>query len=132
MTTYSIVPFDVISNMNGYVYYKLLIDGVSHYDAFVEELKRLPNEQRSLRKVLTLMEMISPNVLLMKNKIRQIKGTGRTDVYEFKDPPCVRIYVVLNKPDIYIVAGGLKKNQEATIKRITKLLKNFNIEEINL
>lgn len=129
MTEYSIVPFDVIYNTNGCVYYKLIIDGKCHYDEFVDSLRKLPNEQNSLKKVLALMERFSPNVLLIKNKIRQIKGIKRDDVYEFKDPPCVRIYVVLDKPDIYIVTGSLKKHQDSTIKRIQKLLKNFKLKK---
>lgn len=122
--------YDIIHNMNGCVYYKLIIDGIDHYERFVEELEKLPNESRSLKKVLALMERYSPNVLLPKEKFRQIKGIKRNDVYEFKDPPYVRVYVVLDKPNIYIVDGSLKKNQEETIKRIGKLLKQFNVQEV--
>lgn len=122
--------FDIIHNPNGYVYYKLLIDGISHYDRFVDSLKKLPNEQRSLKKVLALMERFSPKVQLLENRFRQIKGLKRSDVFEFKDPPCVRIYVVLQKPNIYIVDGSTKKNQQSTIDRIGRLLKEFNSEEI--
>ena len=125
---YQTTLYDVIHNKNGYTYYKLIIDGVSHYDEFVDSLKKLPNEQRSLKKVLTLMEKFSPTVQLMENRFRQIKGLKRNDVYEFKDPPCVRIYIVLQKPNIFIVDGSTKKKQNAAIDRIGRLLKEFKIE----
>ncbi len=130
MSVYEKEPYDVIRNMNGCVYYKLIIDGKSHFDEFVNELKKLPNETRSLKKVLTLMERYSPHVLMPYNKFRQIEGVKRSDVFEFKDPPCVRIYVVIKDRNIYIVDGSLKKKQESAISRVGRLLKDFNIEEI--
>lgn len=130
MSIYEKELYDVIRNMHGCVYYKLIIDGKSHYDEFVKELKNLPNESRSLKKVLTLMERYSPNILLPKERFRKIEGIKRSDVFEFKDRPCVRIYVVIQKENIYIVDGSLKKEQDATISRVARLLKGFKIEEI--
>lgn len=130
MDRYEKVPYDVVRNIYGCVYYKLVIDGRSHFDEFVDELKKLPNETRSLKKVLALMERYSPNIKLPKERFRQIEGIKRNDVFEFKDVPCVRIYVVLDAPNIYIVDGSIKKNQDKTISRVGKLLKGFNVEEV--
>ena len=76
------------------------------------------------------MERYSPNILLPKERFRKIEGIKRSDVFEFKDRPCVRIYVVIQKENIYIVDGSLKKEQDATISRVARLLKGFKIEEI--
>lgn len=130
MGRYEKVPYNVIRNIYGCAYYKLVIDGKSHFDEFVEELRNLPNETKSLRKVLSLMEKYSPNVKLPKEKFRHIEGLKRKDVYEFKDVPCVRVYVVLQDPNIFIVDGSVKKEQNKTISRLGRLLKDFNIEEV--
>lgn len=130
MSIYEKTLYDVIHNMNGCVYYRLIIDGVSHFDRFVEQLERLPNERKSLKKVLALMERYSPSILLPKERFRQIKGLKREDVYEFKDPPCARVYVVIQKPNIYLVDGSTKNTQEATISRVGRLLKDFKVEDL--
>lgn len=130
MSNYEKVPYDVIHNIYGCVYYKLVIDGKSHFDEFVKALRNLPNETKSLRKVLTLMEKYSPNIKLPKEKFRHIEGLKRKDVFEFKDVPCVRVYVVLQAPNIFIVDGSVKKEQDKAISRLGRLLKDFNIEEV--
>ncbi len=126
MIEYRVVPFEEIRNNNGFFFYKLMINGECHYDYFVKEIEKLPNEQRSLRKVLTLMERFSPKVFLMNNRIRQIQGLKRKDVFEFKDPPCVRLFVVLDKPNIYVVSGSTKNGQKAAIRKLDNLLRDFN------
>ncbi len=75
------------------------------------------------------MEKYSPYNRLPKEKFRQIKSLRRIDVYEFKDPPCVRIYVVLQVPNIYIVAGSTKNSQNATIAKLDNWLKDFKKTE---
>ena len=39
----------------------------------------------------------------------------------------VRVYIILQKPNIYIITGGLKKTQDTDVKRLKKQVKDFNI-----
>lgn len=114
---------DIISNNNGFVFYKLLINDVSHFDQFVCGLEKLPKELKSLESIYAYMDMFS-RIMLPKSKFRKIKNPDRGDIYEFKKNN-VRVYIILQSPSIYVITGGLKNDQEKDVKRITKQVKNF-------
>lgn len=63
---------------------------------------------------------------LPKTKFRQINvSPPRTDVFEFKKNN-LRIYVILQKPDVYVVMGGYKNTQKQDVAVLGKRLKGFN------
>ena len=123
MTSYSKVLFDLIQN-DEYTFYKLVIDDVCHFDEFVQEIEQMPRELSKLKSVYALMDRFSSHSMLPKTKFRQIKGITRKDVFEFKKD-MVRVYVILQKPDVYVVTGSVKNDQDKTIKRFDKKIKDF-------
>lgn len=123
MSSYSKVLFDLIKN-DEYTFYKLVIDDVCHYDEFVQEIEQMPRELSKLKSIYALMEKFSSHTLLPKTKFRHILGITRKDVFEFKKD-MVRVYVILQKPDVYVVTGSVKNDQDKTIKRFDKKIKDF-------
>lgn len=123
MPSYSKVLFDLIKN-DEYTFYKLVIDDVCHFDEFVKEIEQMPRELSKLNSVYALMDRFSSHTMLPKTKFRQIKGITRKDVFEFKKD-MVRVYVILQKPDVYVVTGSVKNDQDKTIQRFDKKIKDF-------
>jgi hypothetical protein len=125
MNDFRVELFDIINNAE-YCFYKLYIDDVCHFDEFVETIKDLPREPKSLKGIYAYMDMFSSQIKLPKTKFRHIEGTDRDDVFEFKKDN-VRVYIILQKPNIYIITGGLKKTQDTDVKRLKKQVKDFSI-----
>lgn len=120
---FSFEIFDIVKNSNGYIYYKVYINGVCQFDDFCKEVALVPRNNSSLASILSLMEIFSP-VLIPQNKFRQIKGIGRSDVFEFKKDK-VRVYVVKDSTKFYIIMGSCKNNQPEDIKRLKSRLRGF-------
>ena len=70
------------------------------------------------------MDEFSPTQMLPKAKFRQIKGVDRQDVFEFKRKN-LRVYVVMQQPNVYVVLGGYKKGQEKDIAKLKRYIKDF-------
>lgn len=123
---YTIEIFKVINNPY-YNFYKLSINGICQFDEFVKEVETISQEHKSLVKILNLMDAFSPTPL-PKTLFRQIVPKNkkeRPDIFEFKRDT-LRIYVILQKPNVYIVRGGRKKTQEQDIALVKKETKEFN------
>lgn len=115
--------FELIKNTNGYTYYKLYINEICQFEEFCQTIKRVPRDEKSLLAIFAYMEEYGTQ-LLPDKKFRQIKGINRSDIFEFKKDK-IRIYVVVQKPDVYIVMGGYKPNQQRDIKILKNKLKEF-------
>ena len=125
MNRFTTELFELVNNENGYIFYKLLINDNFLFDYFVERIKNSPPERTRLKTIFAYMDMFS-KVLLPKTKFRNIKGIDRKDIFEFKSGN-VRVYVILQCPHIYVVAGGLKTEQDKDIKRIVQQIKGFQL-----
>lgn len=125
MNRFTTELFELVNNENGYIFYKLLINDNFLFDYFVERIKNSPPERTRLNTIFAYMDMFS-KVLLPKTKFRNIKGVDRKDIFEFKSGN-VRVYVILQYPHIYVVAGGLKSEQDKDIKRIVQQIKGFQL-----
>lgn len=122
---YEIKDCDLVNNRNGYTFKKMYINGVCQFDDFYEEVHASKNEYKNLVAIMALMQCFS-DILLPKEKFRQIKDIGRNDVYEFKKKG-LRVYVLLCKPDVVIILGGYKKDQKKDISRLKRKLSNLDI-----
>lgn len=122
---YEIKDCDLVNNQNGYTFKKMYINGVCQFDDFYEEVHASKNEYKNLVAIMALMQCFS-DILLPKEKFRQIKDIGRDDIYEFKKKG-LRVYVLLCKPDVVIILGGYKKDQKKDISRLKRKLANLDI-----
>lgn len=122
---YEIKDCDLVNNRNGYTFKKMYINGVCQFDDFYEEVHASKNEYKNLVAIMALMQCFS-DIILPKEKFRQIKDIGRNDVYEFKKKG-LRVYVLLCKPDVVIILGGYKKDQKKDISRLKRKLANLDI-----
>ena len=122
---YEIKDCDLVNNRNGYTFKKMYINGVCQFDDFYEEVYASKNEYKNLVAIMALMQCFS-DILLPKEKFRQIKDLDRNDIYEFKKKG-LRVYVLLCKPDVVIILGGYKKNQKKDISRLKRKLANIDI-----
>ena len=74
--------------------------------------------------IATLMENFSFNLKLPDKLFRQIKNVGRKDVYEFKKAN-LRVYVIMQKPNMFIILGGRKLRQNKDIEKIDRYTKQL-------
>lgn len=123
MNEYEEIPCELIGNKE-YKFYELIINGKNLFHEFRENIKPGSREEKSFRGVIALMEIISPRVMLPKNKFRHITGCSRKDIFEFKKEN-IRVYVIKQEPNLYIIFAGYKNNQDLDIKNINTLTKGF-------
>jgi len=118
MTNYKAEIYDVTNNPQ-YTYYKLFVDGKCAFDDFLNDIKRNVADMKSMNAIIAYMDSLSAQ-LLPSTIYNYIEGGDRTDLYEFKKNN-IRVYVIDQRPDIYIVMGGYKKDQKK--KDIPKLIR---------
>lgn len=125
MAEYLYKIFEDVDNENDYLFFKLFIDGECQFEQFYEKVTEnaKSRDAKSMDKIIAYMDMFGPT-LLPKEKFRNIKGLKREDVYEFKSND-LRAYVILRKPNVYIVMGGYKKNQDKDVAVLAKKIKEF-------
>ncbi len=109
-----------------YHFYRLLINGECLFDKFYEEVQCIKDDMKSMAAIINLMDRFSEHLQLPNAKFRHIENMDRSDVFEFKKKT-IRVYVVLQKPNVYIVMGGYKKEQDKDIRRLKQRLKGFPI-----
>lgn len=130
MTEYTTAIFEDVRNENGFRFFKLRINGKCQFEEFYNDIRenhRNSQDNRNLDKIIALMDFYGVT-LLPKEKFRMIKDGSRSDVFEFKAKN-IRVYVVIHRPEVYIVMGGYKANQEKDINRLLLRIKGFGNEQ---
>lgn len=122
---YRIEPFNTINN-RCYTYYKLYVDDKCLYDEFVEEISTNIQNMKELKNILAYMDILGAQKL-PKTKFNSIKDGKRSDLFEFKTKH-LRVYIILDRPYIYVVAGGHKTTQDRDVERFKKRIKGFPIK----
>lgn len=123
MNEYEEIPCELIGNKE-YKFYELIINGKNLFHEFRENIKPGSRDEKSFQGIVALMEIIGPRVMLPETKFRHITGCERKDIFEFKKGN-IRVYVIKQEPDMYIILAGYKNNQSLDIKNINKLTKGF-------
>lgn len=123
MPEYATELFQLVNNAD-YAFYKLCVNGECPIDKFLSEVERNSRSKKSMVSIIALMDSFGPRCMLPKTKFRQIESVGRRDVFEFKKDD-LRVYVVKQKPKVFVVIGGFKKNQDPDIRRLKTMLKDF-------
>lgn len=117
----TIEKFDQVHNQTCQ-FYKLRIGDKCPLDDFVEEVSKNTEDRKSFSALVALMDQYSPTLMLPKKKFRHIESNVRPDIWEFKKNN-LRLYIVLKQPNVYLVMGGYKKNQERDIATLNRILR---------
>ena len=72
------------------------------------------------------MDIFNPHILLPKTKFRHIEGSECKNLYEFKKND-IRVYVIMNKPSVFLILGAYKGTKKQDFKKIDKLFKDFKM-----
>lgn len=123
---YKIEKFELVKNQY-YYFYLVSIDGKNQFKTFVEEVEKSKLDLKSLYKIFSIMDFITPYIKLPKEKFRHIEPSNnkeRNDLFEFKEKS-LRVYVILQFPSIYIIRGGWKKDQLKDISKLKRDTKDF-------
>ena len=122
MPKYRTERFDKINNPK-YTYYKLYVDGKCAFDDFLKEIERNIVDKKSYSSIVAYMDSLGAQ-MIPATKFNHIKGSKRKDLFEFKKDR-VRVYVINQKPNIYIVMGGYKNTQKNDISSFIQKTKDF-------
>lgn len=123
MTDYSTELFDLTNNPH-YTFYKLYVNGKCEFDDFLEEIKKNVADSNNMKSIIAYMDSLSAQ-LLPSTIYNYIQGSKRNDLFEFKKKN-IRVYVIDQRPNIYIVMGGYKGSQEKKdIPRLIRKTKDF-------
>lgn len=124
---------DIVNNQNNCIFYKMEIDGECPFDKFTEDVERVAIDKKHLVSIYAMMDTFNPNLRYPKTKLNHINSNIRGDIYEFKKDN-LRVYVLLQKPNVLIVMGGYKIDQKQDVKRVDRLIKELpkDITTINL
>ncbi len=119
MEEFSYLPVDFVNNPL-FKFYKVMVKGKSPFDEFVGQLTQ-KKDLDNFASIVALMDMFS-NRPLPKTMFNHIIGDGRdrNDIYEFKKNN-LRVYVMLQKPNVFLLLGGFKTGQKQDVKRLFKL-----------
>lgn len=107
-----------------YKFYKLHVDGSCQFDEFIDMVWRNKSDKKSFMSIIAYMDGLTDQNHYPSSKFNHIEDPVRHDIYEFKKDR-LRVYVVKQKPDIYIILGGFKGTQKKDINHLKSLLKGF-------
>lgn len=120
---YKTIETEIVRNKNNVQFYELELDGKRLFSEFHENLIDA-NDKKKFIAIIALMDNFSFNQKLPDKLFKQIKSIGRKDVYEFKKAN-LRVYVIMQKPNMFIILGGYKTNQQKDIEKIDRYTKRL-------
>lgn len=127
MRDYETKPYEDVNNPQ-YRFYKLYVDGVCQFEQFIEEISQNAADVKLFSALIAYMDNLTDSNRFPATKFNHIEDSRRCDMFEFKKDR-LRIYVIKQKPDIYIVVGGFKVTQKKDIKLLKSLIKDFPKED---
>ncbi|HAP30321.1 MAG TPA: hypothetical protein DCR26_09385 [Porphyromonadaceae bacterium] len=120
---YELKPFSEVKNQR-FTFHKLTVDDRCPFEEFEDGLCQ-PSDTKALGAIYSLMECFG-NQLLPKTKFNHLDG-GKKDpdnVFEFKKNN-IRVYVLLQKPDVVVVLGGFKATQKKDINKVFAIAREW-------
>lgn len=120
---YELKPFREVKNQQ-FKFHKLTVDNRCLFDEFENSLCQ-PSDIKALGAIYSLMECFG-NLLLPKTKFNHIVG-GKKDpgnVFEFKKNN-IRVYIMMQKPDVIVILGGFKTAQKKDIEKVFSIVKDW-------
>lgn len=122
MTEYRKEILDIINNPDC-TFYKLYVDGKCDFDEFYNNISRNLADRKSMDIIVYYMDSLSAR-LLPSTIYNHIIDNNRIDLYEFKKNN-LRVYVIDQRPNIYVVMGGYKNKQKQDIAKFKNRVKDF-------
>lgn len=123
MSEYSTKLYDDVNNPQ-YKFYKLYIDGACQFDKFLEEIERNHKDKKLFNYIIQYMDGITDQNRYPHTKFNHIDDNKRSDIFEFKKDH-LRVYVIKQKPNFFIIIGGYKSDQKKDIKILKSKIKDF-------
>ena len=120
---YQTRKIDIINNHDHIQFYELELNGKRLFSEFYEGLRDV-KDKKSFHSIVSMMDCYSFTEKFPEKKIRHILGTQRKDIYEFKKNN-IRVYAILQKPNVFIIIGGYKANQPKDIEKIDRYTKQL-------
>lgn len=111
-----------------YKFYKLYVDGMCRFDEFLNALQRNKSDKKLYNAIVAYMDKLTDQTRFPAKIFNHIVDEDRHDLYEFKKDR-LRVYVVRQRPDVYIVIGGFKATQKNDIEKLKSLIKDFPKED---
>lgn len=129
MSIFAIEKLDVIKDGGALSFYKVLISGVCLFDEFCKKTAKSTEGKKKLTKIYSFMNyMAENNNSLPESKFNSIKNKQKVFGYEFKEKD-IRIYVLKKDPNVYIVLGGYKKNQNSDVDTLLDIVETKDLNE---
>ena len=110
MPEYKTELYEDVNNQH-YTFHKLFVNGVCHFDKFLQEIQNNVADKKLFNYIINYMDCISDQIRLPSTKFNHIEDKHRSDLYEFKKDR-LRVYVIKQKPNFFIVIGGFKGTQK--------------------
>lgn len=123
MHDYEVKIYEGVNNPQ-YVFYKLYIDGKCLFDEFLENIEKNKADKKLYRYIVAYMDALTDQNRFPSSKFNHIEDTSRYDIYEFKKDR-LRVYVLKQKPNFFIVLGGFKATQKKDINILKSIIKDF-------
>ncbi len=123
MHDYEVKIYEGVNNPQ-YVFYKLYIDGKCLFDEFLENIEKNKADKKLYRYIVAYMDALTDQNRFPSSKFNHIEDTSRYDIYEFKKDR-IRVYVLKQKPNCFIVLGGFKATQKKDINILKSIIKDF-------
>ena len=102
----------------------MFVDGKCEFDDFLQEVNKNVADKKNMNSIIAYMDSLSAQ-LLPSIIYNHIESGERHDLYEFKKKN-LRVYVIDQRPNIYIVMGGYKSTQKKKdIPRLIRKTKDF-------
>ena len=103
-------------------FFKLFKDKRCFFDEFVNDIRGNSNDYKSFVSLVAIMDFMAENDSnLPSKKFNAIKKGKNVIGYEFKKDD-LRVYCVKKEPNVIVILGGYKKNQEKDIDKFIRLI----------
>jgi len=122
---YQVRKFEPVNN-SCYQFFEVAVNGKFLFQEFIDNLKDTQRDLKKLKAIYGYMDYLSPSNLLPKTKFRPIECKKCKNVYEFKKND-IRVYVIFERPNVFVVLGAYKSSQKLDTKNIDKLFNGFKM-----
>lgn len=124
MSTFAVELLESVRKNGKLRFYSLIKDGNNLFDSFFNEVSQDKRHKTDLIRIISTMDYVAETDAIMpKEKVNSIKDGDRVVGLEFKKND-LRVYCLKLEPNVVVIMGGYKKNQNKDLNTIKQLLKD--------